>query len=583
VGLSALLAGLAGRAGGSAGLAFDLALALLGGLSLSAQWRLRREERGRRLRLLAGIVALSSAVVLSATTTLTGPLPQGIAAPVGLLALALLLYFLLAASPRPMTAHAFLLPLVASFLLQPSAREAWAGAPTSEDLVQGTPTRRALDRLMGPRRQERTLSIVHSWPGPLGYDLASANFAVFAGRRNVDGYDPLVPASRRAVFDGMGVDGTLSPALLKTDAGRLELLGVRWVQVPTASLTVPVDTHGLGDAVDVVVEPDRPRLFALPFTGATEVRIASFLAGSTHVPQGEIVAECVAILASGREIWHPIRAGVHTAEWAWERPDVRDVVQHHKAPILESHRVREGFLGHQYLGVLRLPGRFAVVGLRFKAWPGAPPLWLLRVGLRDDETGRATGVGATSGYLSDVTRLREVAGTPEVTLFEVRNSIGPARVVERVRRLPDQAHLLEVLRATTRLGVDSRREALVVDVDGEGPILPPESHSSEAVVARARAGRLVVRAVGPGLLVLSEGWDPGWQVSVDRDPRRVVRVNGDRLGVVLGEGPHRVVFRYRARGLGVGVLLALLGALVLATIVARERLHGRRLQGDRVV
>jgi hypothetical protein len=436
---------------------------------------------------------------------------------------------------------------------------------------------------MGPRRDERTLSIVHSWPGALGYDLASANFGVLAGRRNVDGYDPLVPASRRSVLDGMGVDGTLPPAFLKTDPGRLELLGVRWVQVPTASLTVPVDAHGLGDAVDVVLEPPRPRLFALPFTGATEVRIASFLAGSTHVAQGEIVAECVAILASGREIWHPIRAGVHTAEWAWDRPDVRASIRHDKAPILESHLVREGFLGHQYLGVLRLPGRFAVVGLRFKAWPGAPPFWLLRVGLRDDETGRATGVGATSAYLSDAVRLREVAGTPEVTLFEVRNSIGPARVVERVRRLPDESHLLDVLRATTRLGVDSRREALVADIGHEDLTLPPGSRSSEAVVARARAGRLVVRAIGPGLLVLSEGWDPGWRVWVDRAPRHVVRVNGDRLGVVLEEGPHRVVFRHHARGLRAGLVLAFLGAVALATVAVRERLHGRRASRSPVV
>jgi hypothetical protein len=426
---------------------------------------------------------------------------------------------------------------------------------------------------MGSRRDQRTLTIVPSWPGSLGYDLASANFGVFAGRRNVDGYDPLVPAWSRAVFDGMGVDGTLPTAFLKTDPGRLELLGVRWVQVPTTSLTVPVDAHGLGDSLDVVLEPQRPRLFALPFTGATEVRIASFLADSTQVPQGEIVAECVAILASGREIWHPIRAGVHTAEWAWDRPDVRAAIRHAKAPVLESHLVREGFMGHQYLGVLQLPGRFAVVGLRFKAWPGAPPLWLLRVGLRDDETGRATGVGVTSAYLSDAVRLHEVAGTPEVTLFEVRDTIGPAHVVERVRRLPDEKHLLDVLRAPTRLGVDSRREALVVD---EGLTLPPGSRSSEAVVARARAGRLVVRALGPGLLVLSEAWDPGWQVWVDQAPSRVVRVNGDRLGVVLTDGPHRVVFRYRARGLRAGLVLAALAALGLATTATRERFRRRR-------
>ena len=312
----------------------------------------------------------------------------------GLLALALILYFLLAGSSRPAVAEVFLLPLVASFLLQPWGRQAWEGAPTAAELEEGTPTRRAIDRVMGPRRGERTLSLVETWPRQWDRDLASANLAIFAGRRNVNGYDPLVPASRRAVFDGMRADGTVPRTFLDTDPGRLELLGVRWVQVPTESLAVPVDREGLGDTLDVVLEPPRPRLFALPFTRATEVRIASFLAGATHVPQGQIVAECVARLASGHEIWLPIRAGVETAEWAWERPDVRAEVRHERAPILESFPVREGFDGPP------VPRRPPTAGALRGGWrsasapgPGAPPLWLLRVGLRDAETGRAAGVG----------------------------------------------------------------------------------------------------------------------------------------------------------------------------------------------
>ena len=52
----ALLMALRGPAGtgGAIPLAFDLALAMLAGLSLSAQWRRRQEPRGRRLRVLTG-------------------------------------------------------------------------------------------------------------------------------------------------------------------------------------------------------------------------------------------------------------------------------------------------------------------------------------------------------------------------------------------------------------------------------------------------------------------------------------------------------------------------------------------------
>lgn len=574
----AVLMALRGPAGtgGAIPLAFDLALALLAGLTLSAQWRRREEPLGHRLRVLTSVIALFAVGGLSVATTLTGPLPGTLAPAVGLLALAFILYAFLGGSPRPGVAGIFLLPLAASLLMQPWGRQVWAGAPTPDTLEQGTPTRRAIDRIMGPRKEERVLSLVESWPRTRAEDLASGNQGLFAGRRNVDGYDPMVPASRRAAFDGMGEDGTVPRAFLETDPGRLEFLGVRWVQVPTAALGLPADDDGLGDELNVVLEPPRPKRFSVPFTRANEVRIASFLAGATAVEQGEIVAECVARLASGREIWLPIRAGVDTAEWAWDRPDVRAAVRHERASILRSFPVRDGFEGHQYLGVLRLPGRFAVVGLRFRAWPGAPPLTLLRAGLRDRRTGQGRGVALASGYLSDEVRLVEVAGTPLVTLFEVRRGVGPARVVASLRRLADARRVADVLRSPTRLGVDSAHEALAAADDVDGVALPPGSRSSEAVLARARRGRLVVRAAGPGLLVVSEGWDPGWRAWIDRAPARVLRVNGDRLGVVLEEGAHRVVLRHRARGLDGGLALALLGAAGLVVALVRESVARRQ-------
>ncbi len=556
---------------GALPIACDLSVAVLGGLSLSEQWRARREPRGRRLRRLALVAALGAVVALSVATTVTGPLAAPLAAPVGLLALGLILYFALAERGDTATAHVFLLPLLASFLLQPWGRQAWADAPTVAELEGGTPTRDAVDHAMGPRRSERTLTLDTSWPRARERDLAWANLATFTGRRNVNGYDPMVPASRRAVFDGMGVDGTLQGRFLETDPGRLELLGVRWVQVPTRALVVPMDRNGLGDALDVVLEPPRPHLFPLPITPLTEVRVVSFLAGAVEVEQGRVVAECVVRLASGREIWHPIRAGVETAEWAWDRPDVRAAIRHQKAPVHASFAAREGFTGHQYIGVLRLPGRFAVSSLRFRAWPDTPPLWLLRVGLYDAATRRGVGLSAASAYVSDEVRLAEAAGTPLVSLFEVRRGIGSAWVVESLRRLPDMARVLDLLRAPTRLGVDARREALATERDVEGVALPPGSRSSAAFLAPSTGGRIVVRAEGPGLLVVGEGYDAGWTARVDGRDAAVLRVNADRLGVVLPGGNHRVVLGHRARGFGAGLVLASLAGAGLALAFLGER------------
>ena len=107
--------------------------------------------------------------------------------------------------------------------------------------------------------------------------------------------------------------------------------------------------------------------------------------------------------------------------------------------------------------------------------------------------------------------------------------------------------------------MDARREALATEEDARGVVLPPGSRSSPADLARAAGGRIVVRAAGPGLLVVGEGYDPGFSARVDGRAARVLRVNGDRMGVVLEEGTHRVVLTHRARGLGAGLALAALG------------------------
>jgi len=560
-------------AGGPLPLAFDLALALLAGLALEAQWRARREPLGRRVRRLALVAALFAAASLSVATTVTGPLAPELQAPVGLLAIALVLHFALAGSRDTVYAHVFLLPLVVSFLLQPLGRQAWAGAPTVAELSQPTPTRAALDRVMGERSDERLLSLSKAWPRARARDLAWANLASLSGHRNVNGYDPMVPAARLRALGGMHPDGTASRELLETDPGRLELLGVRFVQVPTDALAVPGDVDGLGEPLDVVLEPPRPHLFALPITRATEVRMLSFLSGAVEVETGAIVAECVVRLASGREIWLPIRAGADTAEWAWDRPDLKGLVRHARPRVHASFTTGQGVRGNQYLAVLRLPGRFAVRSLRFRALPGAPPLRLVRAGLYDAEASRALGLSTAAAFVSDEVRLAEAAGTPLVSLFEVRRGIGPAWVVESLRRLPDAERVLDVLRAPTRLGVDTRREAIAAEADVRDVELPPGSRSQPADVARAVGGRIVVRAAGPGLLVIGEGYDAGWSARVDGGEAEVLRVNADRIGVVLQEGTHRIVLAHRARGLLLGLVIAALTTvgLVAAALRAERR------------
>ena len=548
---------------GALALVFDLALSVLAGLSLSAQWASRRETEGRRLRAYFLFACLASAAALSVSAAALGPLEEGLSGAVGVFALALILYFSMADSPDLAKAGVFLLPLTVSFLLQPHARGVWDGAPVRRELERGTATREAIDRAMGAWRGERILTLVREWPAGEELDLAYANLGGLDGRRSASGYDPMVPLRSRAALGGMGPAGALPGGFFRSDPDRLALFGIRWVQVPASALRGEADRFGLGEPLDVTVEAGRPRLFPVDLAAATEVRIASSLSAAEEVAQGEVIAVVHVLLATGREIPVAVRAGLETAEWAWDRADLRARVGHHRAPVLESWPAPGGdFEGHRYLGVLGLQGRFYVDGVRIERKPG-PGFWTLSRLALVDSAGGISAVSLPSAYVSDTLRFREAAVGPRVRLFEVRATGGRARVVERLKTVADDAALVQALAAPASAGVDVQREALALARDVERAGMPSEGRASRAEVVRAAGGALELRAAGPGILVAAEGWDPGWSARVDGVPTTVVRVNHVQMAVPLAEGTHRVVLRYRPRGFPAGLAGAGAGAVIL--------------------
>jgi hypothetical protein len=559
---------------GALPLVFDLTLATLAGLSLSSQWRARCDAWGRRLRAHFLFASLATAAALSVAAAALGPLPQTLAGSVGVLALALILYFSLAGSQGRVKAGLFLLPLSVSFVLQPDGRRIWEGAPLRDPLLKGSPTRQAIDRAMGVRRHERVLTLIRDWPPESVADLAYGASSALGGRRNANGYDPMVSLRTRAAFDGMGVGGGLPAGFFKTDPARLEILGIRFVQVPTAALAARADSWGLGDVLDLAVLAGRPRFFPVPITPATEIRLASWMDDAVSVPDGTVVAEISARLATGRQLTLPVRAGLETAEWAHERPDVASHVAHRQAPILESW-TEATFEGHRYFASIKLPGRYVVDGLRVERLPGAGRLLVSRLGFADAATGRVTPVSLAAGYVSDQGRFRELAATPAVRLLEVGGSLGRARVVESLRVLREDEGVLRGLRMPRSVGFDPRREALATAVDVVGVVLPPGAQSARAEVVRPLGNWGEFRAAGPGVLLIAEGWDPGWRATLDGSPTRILRLNYVQMGVVLPSGMHRVVLRYQVRGLELGCVLAAAAAGGLAWAYRRERRRRR--------
>jgi hypothetical protein len=167
--------------------------------------------------------------------------------------------------------------------------------------------------------------------------------------------------------------------------------------------------------------------------------------------------------------------------------------------------------------------------------------------------------------LAEVTRAASVFSRP-LRLLRVPDPLPPCYVVGASTLEPDDEA------AIRRIAVpefDPRAEVVLA----EGPPLGPAPAFRGTAAYRLRhASRLLIETDtnGPGVLVLSEAYDPGWRATVDGAPVAVLRANVLFRGVRLPPGRHLVEMTYRPRAIAWGLAAAGLG-LVLVVFLVRPR------------
>jgi hypothetical protein len=116
--------------------------------------------------------------------------------------------------------------------------------------------------------------------------------------------------------------------------------------------------------------------------------------------------------------------------------------------------------------------------------------------------------------------------------------------------------------------VDPREEALVEVEPPKLKMLPTGAGDAVSVVGYDDDSiTLTADAAADGFLVLSEVYNPGWQVSVDGKPAQLYETDYLLRGVVVPEGRHEIVFTYSPKSLRYGVYLSLATTAVAGIIV----------------
>ena len=164
--------------------------------------------------------------------------------------------------------------------------------------------------------------------------------------------------------------------------------------------------------------------------------------------------------------------------------------------------------------------------------------------------------------------LQQIEFRQGVWIYENPNVLPRAYIVHHVEVAPrDWAQMLQ----SPQFNV--HRTALLdapLSADQSAALSPsPIRSCAQASITRYEAQRVDIEAqtAAPGLLVLSDVYYPGWQVSVDGRAAQTLQVNHALRGVYLSAGAHTVSFTFRPTIFYVGLAVTVLTTLLVCAVV----------------
>jgi hypothetical protein len=461
-----------------------------------------------------------------------------------------------------------------------------AFAPIGNPAKLETLVGRAMPNSLANKQSEREPIRYHVMLNPLTGEF---NPFWFYGHEMATGYDPILN-ERGKVFLGMDEAGrTFNSTMLEPQDRTLDLLNVRYVFVPP-------DAPARGDAGEQVdLKRGQSAVFKTGESAVDSLTVISSLSNSIEIENGETVARVSIACESGARWTAPLRAGQETAEWAYDRADVRSIIKHSRARIAESRSgdARGSFQAHSYIARFTLPRELSACSAARTVEIAASPrdgasLTLHRIALNDSTSGRPVVLArSVAGALSDAARWRELTERSEAPPYR------DYRIYENLRAMP-RAWLVDrvvvdwegdqhkKIRGQIE-GFDPRIVALVDHATAArlNPTLTRRADELRAIepevinvniLSREPARMLIeANAAMPSMLILSEIFYPGWRVRVDGRDAEPLRVNYNLRGIELAAGRHRIEMSYKPKSVVVGAAVTITTALCLLAIWMWDR------------
>jgi len=424
------------------------------------------------------------------------------------------------------------------------------------DILQPSTLADRLNAYAGNQGQFRVLGYARNgenhflsdFPKNLVPDLTPPNLGMVDRLEDVQGYNPLQLrryAEYIAAING-GPDDYHWSLVYNLQSKLLDLLNVRYVMLRgddarTRNVTIATNLNLQVDGQSITV---RPKSIL-----ASGLQVYSYLGNSVAVPDGRTVARLRVVDADGHVWSSDLRAGIDTAEWAYDRPDLQGQLKHQRARVAMTWNVP--YPVHTYVTDLTFP----------------TPMQVVEVTLERVEPGLFVTVPEVTALPVNSTPRYQLIGDARGTeLFRNNLALPRALMVPRAEVVQQPEDALERIQ---RDGFDPRQLVVL-----EGPGFPKEQGSgleSGDVISTSssdNAVRLQLRVSSYGFLLLNELSYPGWNAYLDGQRTRVWRANYLFRAIEVPPGEHEVEFRFEPDSLKLGLALSLPTlALLLAAAV----------------
>lgn len=440
----------------------------------------------------------------------------------------------------------------------------------------------------------------------------------FYGSEMATGYDPLL-YTRYLAFSGINEAGRSTlPSLVETRDRTLDLLNVRYLLIPEKLLTPAKSTagrvsydgveFGTDPALRAELQPGQAASYTGDAAAFDTIAVVSSLVNSADLVDGDEVAQITVRCDSGPQAILMLRAGIDTAEWAHDRPDVLASARHKRAPIATSYPGdgNASFQAHTYLARLPLPA--PVAGCN--SWRSVEIISRTRDQVRLDlknlaffnSQTRASAAFSRSDYagIHDASRWRRSnvwetnLGYQDLAVYENLRSMPRVSLVEKVEPA-SESDQLRLIRGQSVEGREERfdpTKTALIDPDQTGAFHqdlqqrktegekndPKKDDDDELKISNRTPADLIVSAKPErrSLLVVSEIYFPGWRAKVDGVETPLHRVDYLLRGVELPPGKHKVEIFYWPRSLTIGAIVSGLAALtLLGLLIAGGRRRNR--------